>query len=217
MRIDKQINKHNSRLLLFFAGWSASPELFRNLTTEEDMDVWICYDYRDLAFDANLTGYKEIYLIAWSLGVWVAATVFENNRTLPRPTTAIAINGTCCPIDDTRGIPEAIFRGTLAHVTEEGMHRFNRRMCGNREILRQYEQTLPRPLHEMQEELQHLYQKYQEVESNGWTHAILASADRIFPAENLRNYWLGRCPVTEIEAPHYPFYHWKKWNEIWKQ
>ena len=52
---------------------------------------------------------------------------------------------------------------------------------------------------------------------NGWTQALISSKDRIFPTENLRAFWQGRCPITEIEAPHYPFYLWKQWDEIWKQ
>ena len=47
-----------------------------------------------------------------------------------------------------------------------------------------------------------------------WTRAIISSDDHIFPAANQCNYWNGRCPVTEIIAPHYPFYLWKQWNEL---
>lgn len=228
MEIFKQINKHNPRLLLVFSGWAASPEIFSSFKAEEGMDIWICYDYRDLTFNEELAEYKEIYLVAWSLGVWAATLVGAQYFT---PTVAIAINGTPYPIHDTYGIPRAIFRGTLDNITEEGMHRFNRRMCGNRDILSQYEAIPSRPLKEISDELHTIYQYYttgesnrlqntspdQQVEQPGfWMHALLSSADRIFPAENLRNYWLGRCRTTEIRAPHYPFYLWKEWNEIWK-
>lgn len=219
MKIFKQINSNNPTLLLVFAGWSASPELFRHLEAEKEADVWICYDYRDLAFHEDLTSYTSIRIIAWSLGVWVASSVFKKET--DKPTEAIAINGTPCPVDDTNGIPEAIFLGTLENVTPDGMHRFNRRMCGSREILQQYEKTPSRPSEELREELQFLYQSIKASEdvtdSIHWTMAVISSGDRIFPAGNLRNFWHKRCPVREIDTFHYPFYQWKHWNEIWKQ
>lgn len=218
MKIDKQVDRGQGKLLLFFSGWSASPELFRTLELEPDTDLWVCYDYRDLRFDENLSAYKEIRLVAWSLGVWVASALFRGKGTAF--TETIAINGTDTPVHDSSGIPTAVFEGTLANVTEEGMHRFNRRMCGGREVLQAYEQVAARPLDEVREELQQLYSRIKEeaakpVADRFWSRAIIASEDRIFPAGNLRNYWQGRCPVMELEAPHYLFHKWKLWNEIW--
>ncbi len=220
MKIDKQVNKEQGRLLLFFSGWSASPELFRPLKAEPGTDVWVCYDYRDLRFGEDLSAYKEIRLVAWSLGVWVASALFRGNKDMFVET--IAINGTDYPVHDTWGIPPAVFEGTLANVTEEGMHRFNRRMCGGREVLQTYEKVPSRPIDEVREELQTLYTHIKEdavkpVADNFWTRAVIASGDRIFPFANLHNYWQNRCQVTVLEAPHYPFYLWKQWNEIWKQ
>lgn len=220
MKIDKLINTSQSKLLLFFAGWSASPGSFSHLVAAEDTDLWICYDYRDLTFDEDLSAYREIHLVAWSLGVWVASVVFREKEW--SFTDAIAINGTICPIHNRQGIPDAIFKGTLENITEEGMHRFNRRMCGRKEILQAYEQIPARPLDEIWEELLYLYEQITEgapiaSDSFLWTRAFISSADRIFPTENLRAFWQGHCPVTEIEAPHYLFYLWKQWNELWKQ
>lgn len=232
MKIVKLLNNHAQRLLLFFAGWSASPELFKHLDAEEGTDVWICYDYRDLTFKENLAGYKEVYVVAWSLGIWVATNIWkkligsmptDENSKSPYPVLSIAINGTPYPIHDTFGIPESIFRGTLDNITDEGMRRFNLRMCGTRQRLAEYEETPARPLDEVREELQSLSHMIQETGINKenpatgfWTKAIISDKDRIFPSENLRNYWKGRCPITEIAAPHYPFYLWKNWNELWK-
>ena len=197
MNIYKQTKTGNSQLLLVFSGWAASPEVFRQLETEPDTDLWICYDYRGMDFEGEaLSGYRKIRLVAWSLGVWAASVVFGKKPV--SFTEAIAVNGTPCPVHDQWGIPETIFRGTLDNVTEEGMRRFNR------------------------EELEYLYAEIKKASPasalfNGWTQALISSEDRIFPTENLRAFWQGRCPITEIEAPHYPFYLWKQWDEIWKQ
>lgn len=122
MNIYKQTKTGNSQLLLIFSGWAASPEVFRQLETEPDTDLWICYDYRGMDFEGEaLSGYRKIRLVAWSLGVWAASVMFGKKPV--SFTEAIAVNGTPCPVHDRWGIPETIFRGTLDNVTEEGMRR----------------------------------------------------------------------------------------------
>lgn len=104
------------------------------------------------------------------------------------------------------------------------MRRFNRRMCGDKETFNCYSELSPRPLEEIKEELESLYNQIlpEKLESADprisafWDQAILSTEDKIFPATNLRNYWQGRCPIQEIKAPHLPFYHYQSWNELWK-
>lgn len=249
MKIDKQTHPEARRLVICFAGWSVSPELFRRMKTEgaqEETDLWICYDYRDLSFPEDLSKYETVRIVAWSLGVWVAEQVFHRKPDIFRRLvkSAIAVNGTGRPVDDLCGIPETLFEGTLQHLTAEGIRRFTRRMCGNRAILTDYLQIPSRPLDEISEELLFLYREIKEASAQKakdkkidsmespqgmaeqaddrlnpfpWTQAIVSVDDRIFPPENLRRYWHGRCPLQEIDAPHYPFYRWKQWNELWKQ
>lgn len=231
MQIDKQINDHASRLILFFNGWSAAPGLFRRLSEKADADVWICHDYRDLRFAESLDRYTDIHLIAWSLGVWVAEQIGRRYPNLPIR-TATAISGTPRPIDEEYGIPPALFRATLDNLTADGIARFTRRICGKRAILDAYRQVSERPAEAVKEELQSLYQAIQTEKTTGvptkidwhpghtsipWNNVILSRQDRIFPPDNLRRYWAGRCPIHEADTPHYPFYRWKQWQEIWKQ
>lgn len=221
MKIIKQQTPHPSSLLLFFAGWSAAPELFTRLKADEGTDVMICYDYREMAFEEDLSRYKEIHLIAWSMGVRMAELAIGGRYTL---VSATAINGTPRPIDDRYGIPTDIFRGTLDNLTPEGLRRFNRRMCGSRDTLAGYEAIQPRPLEEVRSELQHIYdlchdEPQPDISARRppirWTRAIISSDDRIFPVANQLEYWLTRCPeVLEINSSHYPFYLWNQWNEL---
>ena len=93
MNIYKQTKTGNSQLLLIFSGWAASPEVFRQLETEPDTDLWICYDYRGMDFEGEaLSGYRKIRLVAWSLGVWAASVMFGKKPV--SFTEAIAVNGT---------------------------------------------------------------------------------------------------------------------------
>lgn len=220
MKIIKQQTGHSSSLVLFFSGWAAAPGLFTRLMAEEGTDVMICYDYRDIGFEEDLSRYKEIRLIAWSMGVRMAELATGGKYTFA---SATAINGTPCPIDDAYGIPEKIFRGTLDRLDAEGMKRFNRRMCGPRQLCAEYEAFPARPLEETREELQQmdaLCRREGEAAQTSadssipWTRAVIGAGDRIFPPANQHAYWDGRCAVTEIDAPHYPFYLWKQWNEL---
>lgn len=245
MKIDKQLQPQASRLILFFNGWSAPPALFRRLAVPPGTDCWIAYDYRDLTFDDTLLQYTDIRLIAWSLGVWVAEQIGRRYPSLPIR-SAVAVNGTPCPIDPAYGIPPALFQGTLAQLSPGGIDRFTRRICGNRAIWETYRQVPARPTDAVEEELHSLHQAILSEETQRvppaqdslmtfplatslsspplaspptsipWSRAILSRHDRIFPPENLRRYWSGRCPLFEPEAPHYPFYLWTQWNELWK-
>lgn len=115
----------NPRLLLFFAGWGSDEHLFRR-PVAEGYDYLLCFDYRTLDFDYSLLdGYREIRLLAWSMGVWVAGQILSG-RTYPWE-MKLAVNGTPFPIDDQRGIAEAVFHGTLEnfrmlrwHVSDGG-------------------------------------------------------------------------------------------------
>lgn len=85
--------------------------LFRR-TVAEGYDCLLCFDYRTLEFDYSLLdGYREIRLLAWSMGVWVAGQILSGH-TYPWK-MKLAVNGTPFPIDDRRGIAEAVFHGTL--------------------------------------------------------------------------------------------------------
>lgn len=221
MRIYKKTNPSSTCLLLFFAGWSARPELFTRLEADEKMDVMIVYDYRDTVFMEDLSKYTSIRLIAWSMGVRMAEIMLGEKYHFAE---AIAVNGTGRPVDDNYGIPSAIFRGTIEGLSHESLQRFNRRMCGSRDVLERYAAIPHRSLEELKEELQHIYDLSisnpdapiaHTQRSISWTRAIISKDDRIFPATAQRNYWQERClNVDEIVSPHYPFFLWKRWNEL---
>ena len=111
MNIYKQTKAGNSQLLLVFSGWAASPEVFRQLETEPDTDLWICYDYRGMDFEGEaLSGYREIRLVAWSLGVW-AASVCLVKSLYPSPK----------PLPST-GLPAPSMTGGVSPKRSSGEH-----------------------------------------------------------------------------------------------
>ena len=216
MRIEKTIHDGNSRLVLFFSGWAATPVQFRHLSAG-DADCWIVYDYRSLDFPEIPEHYTEIHLIAWSMGVWVASQVVPESRL----TTATAINGTPYPGHDEWGIPVNIFQGTLERLDEANWARFCRRMCGSRTLAVRYEELTDRRVEELKEELSFLNEQMKLCGSNElfvWNKAFVSLSDHVVPSENQLCYWKRAGVRTiELDAPHHPFHLWSTWEEIWKE
>ena len=125
----------SSELLLFFSGWGSEPGMFiSGSDTGPGRDILMLWDYRDMTLDPDLLrGYGRISLLAWSMGVWAAGKALGEADMVNGP--RLAVNGTPFPIDDGRGIPTAIFDGTLNGLSERTLAKFRRRMCGSSETL----------------------------------------------------------------------------------
>ncbi|HIZ85704.1 MAG TPA: DUF452 family protein [Candidatus Coprenecus stercoravium] len=198
-----------SDLLLFFAGWGAEPCMFEygEMTDGSGTgDVMMCWDYRDLRFNAGmLEGYSTTRVLAWSMGVWAAGRVLSGLDMAPG--YRVAVNGTPFPIHDSMGIPEAVFDGTLASLSERDLSKFRRRMCGSAEAFeRLTDLPLSRTLEELREELAALGQAVRESTSGNfaWSHAVIGTEDMIFPAANQKTAWTrAGVPVSILDIPHW--------------
>lgn len=202
------IQENNPKLLLFFAGWAADETPFKQYRPK-DMDYMICYDYRTLDFDASfLERYRQVNVVAWSMGVWVASVVL---RPLPKEKFfGIAFNGTIHPISDEEGIPIKTFHATLNNLTPASLQKFMRRMCKDSKAYRAFLDITPRrDFDEIKQELELLEQRYIQLENitinkkNGYdypenfgeddcgddqfeyTYSFIGKNDRIFPPQNL--------------------------------
>ena len=186
------IKKENSpRLLLFFAGWGSDENLFRR-TVAEGYDCLLCFDYRTLEFDYSLLdGYREIRLLAWSMGVWEMK---------------LAVNGTPFPIDDRRGIAEAVFHGTLENFSDATLARFRRRICGGAGQVREFLSHQPyRTTEELGAELAALEHEVGQVQPAAfvWDKAIIGLCDKIFIPANQRTAWTDPevMEVEDVDSP----------------
>lgn len=163
-------------------------------------DAAIVWDYTDLSTPLPfLEGRERVDLIAWSMGVWAAT------QTLHRVSlaSATAVNGTPWPIDDVRGIPEAVFDATLAGFSEAGLLRFRRRMCGGAAGLTGFMAYAPqRDVADLGTELAALGQAIRTRPERpfAWTRAIACKEDRIFP--------LAAQQAAFPNAKLYPGAHW---------
>lgn len=214
------IHEHHPRLLLFFAGWGADETPFRHYHPAGS-DYMICYDYRSLQFDPSLLdNYREIHVVGWSMGVWAAARVVPP-LALPIGRT-IALNGTPYQMDDRRGIPEAIFRGTLEGLNGVSLHKFLRRMCSDTAAFRRFLEVSPhRPLEELREELAATLQREEAQQPlpdpSFFREAFIGANDRIIPPANQRCAWEeAGAEICLSDEAHYTERIFKHYlEEIW--
>lgn len=191
------------RLILVFAGWAMDDAPFRHLR-RPGYDIAIVWDYRDLCpLTADfVAAYDEVCIIAWSLGVYAASVTTD--AIAPKITRRVAVNGTLWPVDEDRGIPEAIFAGTLNGLDERNLLKFYRRVAGSRSQYDIFAATMPqRDIPELADELRVFLELpvHTRIDKDDWDVAIIGAKDAIFPPTNQRNAWAGSI-IEEIDAPH---------------
>ncbi len=203
MKFKKLTDSGCRNLLIIFAGWGMDHRPFTNITLR-NYDIAIAYDYTDGAFDSGFCqGYDDITVIAWSFGVIAADIFFAKNSGLP-VSLSVAVNGTLYPVDDSRGIPEAIFRGTLDGLSEQTLMKFYRRMCGGAESFKRFMASKPeRPITSLREELEAI--AAMKPRHSRWDIAVIYDNDRIIPPLNQVRSWQQEGVRTiRLEGHHLP-------------
>ncbi len=207
----------NSTLIIFFAGWSFDEQPFKFLEFE-GMDVLVIYDYSDTNFDIDFSGYETFYLVAWSMGVYVAALLRE---VLPAFERVIAFNGTPFPIDNEFGIPNKTFELTLKYAVEGLKGKFYQNVFYDDEQLKRYlDAPVGRSIENRVNELYALKKMILEknVDASGFfDKAYVSRVDKIIPPKNQLSAWRKLdVPIIELADGHFPFYNFNSWNELCK-
>lgn len=207
--------KNNDKLTVFFGGWSFDYRPFNFLDCGNN-DVIIFYDYNDLSFKIEFQRYKEVNLIAWSMGVFTAYLLKDK---LPEFNNKIAVNGTPYPINDEWGIPIKTFDLTLKHVDAGLAGKFYKNIFSTTEEFEIYMLSpIERPIINRASELEQLNELIKNTDVN-YTHfydkAIISSNDKIIPVKNQFNFWENNnVKIVPLESGHFPYYNYKSWDEI---
>lgn len=203
MRYQFVSRNDSPRLIVIYAGWGMDARPFETLC-RPGYDILVVWDYRSFDIDWSVAAdYEEICLIAWSMGVYAAS--MSSHGIENKVTARIAVNGTMTPVDNLRGIPEAIFEGTASTLDERNLKKFYRRMCGDRATTDAFMAVMPRRgVDELVDELRAIYPEpvLGNTKASRWDRAIIGRNDAIFPACNQDRAWSG-VPKTFIDAPHY--------------
>lgn len=214
MRRTWLIHEKHGSVILFFSGWGMDEQAVRHVAGDED--VLMFYDYRDISNEkaSDMSGYEKVYLVAWSMGVWVASVLVP--RWGVQIDRAVAINGTGRPVDDLYGIPTRMYTLTENGMNERGREKFFARMLDGKEEIERFAENKPcRFLEEQVEELKSIrVQAKKEDGGMRWDLAYISEKDRIFPVANQRNWWEKRTTIHYLPGGHYPFYVFDNWNRI---
>lgn len=215
MRIEWINKSGNDRIVVFFNGWGMTPQAVSHLNQSDDLIV--CYDYRNLSTKGfpSLEHYHKIVVVAWSMGVWAATRVLPELKI--SPSKLIALNGTEYPVNDQWGIPLKIYQLTEKGMNEQGRKKFVQRMFDTPQDRQYFEgKSTERTLEDVCEELVCI-----KKESTGttntlkWNKVYISEKDIIFPVQNQKNWWQERAEEIKIlPGGHYPFYHFRGWEEI---
>ncbi len=206
MKVEFVTSGKAGRLLLIFAGWSMDHRPLSHLT-RSDYDLAVAYDYSSMEFPCidRLGQYEEICVVAWSFGV-VPAAMFINSHTELPITAKIAVNGTHHPVDDHKGIPTEIFKGTLEHLSAGTLAKFQRRMCGSATAFSDFQKNAPqRDMENLRAELESIASlPHISSHSCGWDTVYISDRDMIVPTTNQHNAWAGHHDVRDMEGGHLP-------------
>lgn len=198
------------RLILIFAGWSTTPDFYRDLHAD-GWDIAVVWDFSSLDFDASiLDDYETVFVIAWSLGVAAAAHAAATSLDATRVSAAFAVNGTLFPSSDQYGIPEAVFEATQATLNARNLLKFTKRMG----YVQPSPATMP-PL--LSDEIyipdfEKLSFELRNVRDNAlrgnlpWKRAYVSLNDRIFNPDAMVRAWEENSEhpvIVCLDAPHY--------------
>ncbi|MCK5825171.1 MAG: DUF452 family protein [Ichthyobacteriaceae bacterium] len=209
---------NNKKLIVFFSGWGMDYTIFQEIESLE-YDVLMYYQYQTLLLDNELESialkYKQVDLITWSMGTWVAGVQLQNCNVKFQKKTAI--NGTLKPIDDDFGILTNVYQSTINFFGPVGRVKFFKRMWNNMQVPDKFRKHKSiRTLDDQKEELIYLQTNIANLPMPEITFdkACIGDEDIITPTKNQVNFWLNKTEIVELNAPHFPFYLWNNWDSI---
>ena len=215
MKVTLLNSKGNKKLILFFNGWGMDERAISHIPSN-DFDVIMINEYHDLSFDITpLFKYEMIFVVAWSLGVWVANKWISNSNIIPSKT--IALNGTLAPIHSKNGIAPEAFQGTIDNWDEHSRTKFQMRMFKDRNVFSNNISKLPiRSISEQKNELTMLQQSINNspIDSVVWDKVFIGIDDLIFTPENQQHFWNGETTISLVSMPHFPFLELQTWELI---
>ncbi|MBR1915745.1 MAG: DUF452 family protein [Alphaproteobacteria bacterium] len=205
-------NNKSKELIIFFSGWGCDYNQFGNL--HDCKDVLILYDYQDLGLEFDFCKHKNIYIIAYSAGVFVSSVLGSQ---IPNVRKKIAVCGNPYLFDEKLGISQKNiqvfknitldnyldFRRKYMVFTDEEYERYNKL-----ESLRTIE-SCEKEL----EALQKMYAEYKDKINPKFDKAIMAENDLIFNIAFQKDFYKNKLQII-ANAKHHIFFHFNSFEEM---
>ena len=185
----KLVSNNSDRLVVFLTGWGCDDVQFKQMTGTSD--VLLCWDYSDLGFEFDFSGYKTVDLIAYSAGVFVGGLIEEK---LPKLSLKIAINGNPKMFDGYFGIPKEVL-AVMRNLNLDNFMDFRREylVTSEKELEEFCKNSSLRTFESCDEELDSL-KKYSltDYAPIDFDVAILSDSDKIFIPKHQTEYFDGK-------------------------
>lgn len=192
--------KNNKDLIVFFNGWGMDDNVVKHLTPG-NYDILTVCDYNSLEKLPDLSTYRDVRVIAWSMGVMIA-TIFNIHCK-----SATAINGTPYPIHSDFGINPKVYKLMELGFNDKSKDKFMAKMFD------EVPENFCPPIRETENQKSELtaLKNYKSNVDFNFTRVIVSNNDDIIPTTSQLNYW--KNPEI-ISGGHCIFYKYTTWEEL---
>lgn len=208
------LNKKSDNLIIFMLGWGMDERPLRPLfKTKSSSDILFLYDYskiNDFDFTTDFNKYKNIVLISFSCGVYMASLLKEK---LPQCSLKIAINGTLNLFNESKGVPKKSLE--VMHNMSQGnyMEFREKYLVSSKAELDLFNRNQPfRNFENSFYELNMLQEYFKKHNKNTFEYdfAVISENDRILLTENQVRFWeSANTPYRMVQGGHFPFYNFE--------
>ena len=205
-------NNNSDDLIVFFAGWGCDYNQFVSL--HDRKDVLILYDYHDLNLNFEFDKYANIYVIAYSAGVFIALILAKN---IPNIRQKVAVCGNPYLYDEVLGLSAANIQA-FKNITLYNYMEFRRQyMVFSDEEYEKYNQLESlRSVESCESELvaiRKLYDKYKAKIEPIFDKAIVAENDLIFDLQAQKDFDKDKLVIIH-NARHHIFFKFNSFEDI---
>ena len=205
-------DNHAEDLIVFFAGWGCDYNQFVNLYDRKN--VLILYDYQNLRLDFDFSAYKNIDVLAYSAGVFVAAVLSDK---IPGVKRKIALCGNPYLFDEKLGLSAATV-AALKAITLDNYLEFRRKyMVYSQDEYEKYNELQSlRTIESCQSELESLQKMYQQSADTirpEFDKAIIAENDLLFNPAAQKEFYQEKLRIIP-HARHHVFFKFTSFANI---
>ncbi len=205
------IDNDSDSIILFFTGYGCDEYEFEHLKSKSD--ILLLYDYSDMDLSLNFdfSKYKEVNLIGFSAGVFVAS-VFNFNFEVKRK---IALSGNPYLFDEHYGITKEM-QDVLCNITEETADDFARNyLIKTDEEFSKFHHS-HRTIDSCKKEfksLKKLYSAKKHSIKDIFDWAIIGENDPIFNVKAQKDFYAQRLKIVK-NARHNLFFRIQNFEDI---
>lgn len=205
-------DNHAEDLIVFFAGWGCDYNQFVNLYDRKN--VLILYDYQNLRLDFDFSAYKNIDVLAYSAGVFVAAVLSDK---IPGIKRKVALCGNPYLFDEKLGLSAATV-AALKAITLDNYLEFRRKyMVYSEDEYEKYNELQSlRTIESCQSELESLQKMYQQSADTirpRFDKAIIAENDLLFNPAAQKEFYQEKLRIIP-HARHHVFFKFTSFADI---